>query len=276
MTSHYPTFAAIWEALPPARDFFAAQGLPMPAPEAAPADYFAALSSDALAEVGTDAATLSARFADFLAALPRLGTGAPRVASLTVRGGTGKDGRPERLDLTLVPGDVVALVGPTGSGKTSLLEAMAGLVRLQAGDIDMGGPEPSAAWAGQAPALIPGTLLDNLMAADPGVTPEAALEMAQRVGLGAALDRREAGVETMIDERGGGLSGGERRRLSLARALLKPSTLLLLDEPTADLDAVAEAEMIALIRAAAGTRTVIVATHAESLAGIADQVVRLS
>ncbi|HEY9233842.1 MAG TPA: AAA family ATPase, partial [Phenylobacterium sp.] len=63
--------------------------------------------------------------------------------------------------------------------------------------------------------------------------------------------------------------------LALARALLKPAPLLVLDEPTADLDAAAEAEIIAIIRAAAGSRTVLVATHSEQLAAAADQILRL-
>ena len=114
------------------------------------------------------------------------------------------------------------------------------------------------------------------MAAGPAVTPAAALAMATRVGLAAALQRRDDGGDTVLDERGSGLSGGERRRLSLGRALLKPAELLLLDEPTADLDAVAEAEIIALLRSVAGGRTVIVATHSEALAAAADHVVRLA
>ncbi|WP_374575268.1 ATP-binding cassette domain-containing protein [Phenylobacterium sp.] len=188
------------------------------------------------------------------------------------------------VEATCPAGGLTVLLGPTGSGKTSLLEALLGLKPLAAGDMrvdgfslaETGGFAAVAAWAGQAPALVPGSLLDNLTLAAPGVTPEAALEMARAVGLDAALARRADGAEAWIDERGGGLSGGERRRLSLARALLKPAPLLLLDEPTADLDAAAEAEIIALVRAAAGPRTVIAATHSPALADIADHVVRLA
>ena len=226
---------------------------------------------------------------------PLLERGSERVAALPAL-----DGPPEvRLEgATMTFGDIEigpvdaaypagglsAIVGPTGSGKTSLLAAILGLTPLTAGTVrvaghsleETGGFADVAAWAGQSAVFLPGALTDNLMAAAPGVTPEAALAMARRVGLGPAIDRRAQGGDTPIDERGSGLSGGERRRLALARALLKPVPLLLLDEPTADLDPVAEAEIIALIVDAARTRTVIVATHAEALAAAAQTVTRLA
>ncbi len=188
------------------------------------------------------------------------------------------------VDALFPAGGLSAIVGPTGSGKTSLLAAILGLTPLTSGTVrvnglnleDAGGFADVAAWAGQSAVFLPGTLTDNLMAAAPGVTADQALDMARRVGLGPALDRRAQGGDTPLDERGSGLSGGERRRLALARALLKPVPLLLLDEPTADLDAAAEAEIIALILDAAGTRTIIVATHAEVLAAAAQTVVRLA
>jgi ATP-binding cassette subfamily C protein CydD len=95
-------------------------------------------------------------------------------------------------------------------------------------------------------------------------------------GCGALLTRRPAGLDDQLDERGGGLSGGERRRIALARALLKPAPLLLLDEPTAHLDAAAEAALIPLIQAAARGRTTIIATHSAAVMAIADVIVRLT
>lgn len=182
----------------------------------------------------------------------------------------------EHFDLDIAPGEIVALVGPSGVGKSSLLHLLLGLAPLSAGEVEVGDLRLSrgedlvgqAAWAGQHPVVVPGMLGDNLALADPAASPERRAEAAARVGLHGDLNR-------LIDERGGGLSGGERRRLGLARALLMPAPVLLLDEPTANLDAASEREISGLIREASRGRTTLIATHSEAVAALADRVVRL-
>jgi ATP-binding cassette subfamily C protein CydD len=191
------------------------------------------------------------------------------------------------FDLDIKPGQIVALLGPSGSGKTTLLNLLLDLAPLSGGEVlvgeegvdggrlsHLGSLAPAVAWAGQAPVILPGTLADNLSLAHPGATREALEQAARAVGLDDVLDGR-GGLDAPLDERGAGLSGGERRRLGLARAMLKPAPILLLDEPTADLDAASELALLPILRAAAKGRTTLIATHSEVVAALADRVVRL-
>lgn len=169
---------------------------------------------------------------------------------------------------------MVALTGPTGSGKTSLLAALAGQVPPATGTRTVLAAD-AIAWAAQHPLLLPGTLRDNLALAAPDATDADLRAAIDRVGLAPMLARRGAGLDLPLDHRGSGLSGGERRRLGLARALLADRPLLLADEPTADLDADSAAAITALLRTLAAERAVIVATHDPRLIAAADAEVTL-
>ncbi|MDR7115775.1 thiol reductant ABC exporter subunit CydD [Caulobacter sp. BE254] len=205
-----------------------------------------------------------------------------RFQAVTVTYAAGEASVFDGFDLDVAPGEVVALLGPSGSGKTTLLNLLLGLAPLSGGEVAVGDQRlshlgsiaASVAWAGQSPVILPGTLADNLALAHPGAAREDLARAARAVGLDAVLDGR-GGLDTRLDERGAGLSGGERRRLGLARALLKPAPILLLDEPTADLDAASEQALLPILRQAARGRTTLIATHSEAVAALADRVVRL-
>jgi ATP-binding cassette subfamily C protein CydD len=185
------------------------------------------------------------------------------------------------FSLDIGPGQTVALLGPSGSGKSSLLHLLLGLAPLASGRLSVDGRDAGtigslsklAAWVGQSPLIVPGTIRENIVLAKPDASSADFAEAIRGAGLGPLLFRRS--LDTILDERGGGLSGGERRRIALARALLKQAPLLLFDEPTAHLDARAERALIATIGAAGVGRTVLIATHSEALAAIADRIVRL-
>lgn len=187
------------------------------------------------------------------------------------------------FELALKPGSVTALMGASGSGKTTLLNLLLGLAPLTDGEVwvddlpltSAGSFAPLVSWAGQAPLIAAATLADNIALARRDATPGEIAAVAGRVGLTGALATRSEGLATWLDERGGGLSGGERRRLALARALLKPAPILLLDEPTANLDTASAKALLPVIIEAARGRTTLIATHSEVLAALADRVVRL-
>jgi ATP-binding cassette subfamily C protein CydD len=225
------------------------------------------------------AATVPASSAVTLAAPPHI-----RFDHVTLRY-PGEDRAAALTDfqLDLAPGEVVALLGPSGSGKTSVLNLLLGLATPTAGVITVDGePLPAGrglaggvAWVGQSPLIMPGTIAESIALARPDATRDAILVAAMHAGLGPCLAARPRGLDTMLDERGSGLSGGERQRIALARALLKPVPILLLDEPTAHLDAEAEAALAQTIAHAARGRTTLIATHSARLAAIGDRIVRL-
>ncbi|WP_242186881.1 thiol reductant ABC exporter subunit CydD [Sphingomonas sp. CARO-RG-8B-R24-01] len=215
----------------------------------------------------------------------RAGDGPPRLTfdRVTIRYPGTDHAALENLTLDIAPGEIIALTGPSGSGKSSLLHLLLGLAPLSAGRVEIDGqtlpPDASlaamAAWSGQAPLLLPGTIADNIALSDPGAHPDAIAQVAAMTGLMPVLGRRRGGLHAQLDARGSGLSGGERRRIGLARAMLKRGPLLLLDEPTAHLDRGAETAMIATIRHACRGRTVLIATHSPALAAIAGRVIAL-
>lgn len=184
-------------------------------------------------------------------------------------------------DLTIGPGDSLALMGPSGSGKTTLLRILAGLDQPESGAVVLDGVSLDAAtgaawrrrigWMPQAPHFVNASLRHNIGFGDgirPGVIATTRLE-----GVIAGLPR---GALTRLGERGAGLSGGEARRVTLARALNPAPDVLLADEPTADLDAqTAQAIAEGLLDFARAGGTLIVATHDPALAARLGRTVRL-
>lgn len=174
-------------------------------------------------------------------------------------------------------GKLTVLSGPSGAGKSSLLHALLALAPVAEGNIEIDGRplgpnglQGAVSWAGQATMFLPGTLADNIRLSHPKASDAQVEAAASSVGLTTLVASRAAGLQTPIDPRGSGLSGGERRRVGMARAVLRDAPLWLLDEPTADLDAQSAADITHLIREAAKGRTVLLVTHDADIAALAD------
>lgn len=183
------------------------------------------------------------------------------------------------VNLHIHAGEVLALVGPSGSGKSSLLHGLAGFIQPEAGTIRLFGQPPgqqAVAWMGQRPFLIKGSWADNLRLTAPEATPAAMQHALAAVGLSALLAAQPQGLDSPLGEGGRGLSGGQAQRLALARVWLSNAQLVLLDEPTASLDEQSEAEVIDALQTLASIgRTLIIATHHPALMQMANRVVRL-
>jgi ATP-binding cassette, subfamily C, bacterial CydD len=189
------------------------------------------------------------------------------------------------VDLELEPGETVALTGPSGGGKSTipallLLLAQPAAGRVTAGGVDLAGCDPVAwraqvAWVPQRPTLFRGSVADNIRLGDEAAGDSAVREAAVSAGADAFVRELPDGYETVVGDGGRPLSAGQVRRIALARAFLRDAPLVILDEPTADLDP-ASAELVgdAVERLLDG-RTVLLITHRAELEARADRVVRL-
>ncbi|MFP4208828.1 MAG: thiol reductant ABC exporter subunit CydD [Wenzhouxiangella sp.] len=202
----------------------------------------------------------------------------------------GFPGRPavlKGIDLEVGAGERLLITGPSGSGKTTLLGLIAGFAEPDLGTIRIDGQDLSRfsseqlarirGYLGQHPLLLPTTLAENIRLADPEADDGQVADAAVRAGLGGFIDQLPDGLATAVGQDGFGLSGGQARRIALARVLLKPYPLLLLDEPTASLDEATGDEIWQTLDIAlkAVPMTVICISHSERARTWADRAVVL-
>lgn len=206
------------------------------------------------------------------------------ISNLTIHTETGR-AIVEDLALSLTPGRHLALMGQSGAGKSTLARAIARLIDHR-GTIALDG-RPLALIAEaqlrrrvtfitQKPRIFHGTIADNIGFAAPGATSRAIRAAAARACVTAFTDALPEGLDTLVGAGGEGLSGGQVQRVGLARLFLTDPGLIILDEPTAHLDPETEARVLDAIFAFAENRTLIVLTHAHTVASRADTVMTLA
>jgi ATP-binding cassette, subfamily C, bacterial CydD len=189
------------------------------------------------------------------------------------------------LDLDLAPGETVALVGGSGAGKSTVAALLLGLLgpsggRISVGGVDLADCDPASwrrwlAWVPQRPALLRGTVADNIRVGEATAPDERVAEAARLAGAHGFVQALPRGYETVVGDGGRPLSVGESRRIALARAFVRGAPLVVLDEPTADLDP-ASAELVGeAIDRLRRSRTLLLIAHRPELARRADRVVRL-
>ncbi|MCE7507925.1 type I secretion system permease/ATPase [Alloalcanivorax xenomutans] len=188
----------------------------------------------------------------------------------------------------LMPGEVLGVVGPSGSGKSSLARALVGLWPPRAGKVRLDGADlhgwpadelgPAIGYLPQEVDLFAGTVAENIARFGEltGGAQQAVIDAARRAGVHDMILRLPQGYDTVLGEDGGGLSGGQKQRVALARALYGEPALLVLDEPNANLDDVGEAALAETLKAwKAQGRTVVLITHRAAVLAVTDKVLVL-
>jgi ATP-binding cassette subfamily B protein len=170
----------------------------------------------------------------------------------------------EGISFDVARGETIAFVGPSGSGKTTLVKLLVGLYRPQTGhiyyngtredEIEIDGLRERIGFVTQDAQLFSGSIRENLLFVSPNATDEECMDVLRQASVESLLARAEKGLDTVIGEGGVKVSGGEKQRLSIARALLRKPQLLVFDEATSSLDSLTEEEISQTIRDVAGSR----------------------
>jgi len=244
----------------------------------------------------TDGLAVAERMLELLERPPAIGSGgrlvppSPRAAPVRFEAVSfAYPSRPEpvldRFEFELQPAETVALVGQSGAGKTTVARLLLRLAEPSSGRISVGGIDLAecrtelwrrlVAWVPQQPTIFRGTVADNIRLGDERASDRAVRDAAALAGAARFVQELPSGYDTLVGDGGRPLSSGERRRIALARAFVRDAPLVVLDEPTADLDRTSAdvvAEAVERLRAG---RTVLLIAHRPELVAHADRVVLL-
>ncbi|MDP3008988.1 MAG: thiol reductant ABC exporter subunit CydD [Methylococcales bacterium] len=172
------------------------------------------------------------------------------------------------INLHIHQGEKIALVGASGAGKTTLLNLLLGFETVSAGNLWLNGETLNRnnathimAYVGQNAYIFYGSIADNIALANANATAEQIHAAAHAAGVTEFSDQLPQGLQTLVGERGYGLSGGQVQRIAVARAFLKNAEIIVLDEPTANLDKVTKIQLLAMIAELFNDKTIIIASH---------------
>jgi thiol reductant ABC exporter CydD subunit len=238
-----------------------------------------------LLDLGDAASARDDRLQGRLDVAPDLATAPIRFASVSFRYPSRSVDVLRDVELELHPGEAVALTGPSGGGKSTLLSLLLRFAEPSSGRIlvgadDLAGVDATewrtrTALVPQHPTLFRGTIADNIRLGDDSAEDERVRRAAELAAAHDFVVRLRDGYDTVVGDGGRSLSTGQCRRLALARAFLRDAPLVLLDEPTADLDPVSAGLVLDAIERLRVGRTVLLVAHAPELAACADRVVRV-
>ena len=184
------------------------------------------------------------------------------------------------------PGEIVALVGPSGEGKTTMIRLILGLVRPQDGSVEIitcdglsveanANTRPLFAYVPQGNTMLSGTIADNMRMVRPDASDEEIIEALKIACAWDFVEKMPDGIDSVVRERGRGLSEGQGQRIAIARAILRDAPILLLDEATSALDVTTERQVLRNIVQQKPNKTCIVTTHRPSVLNLCQRVYRV-
>ncbi|WP_216404802.1 thiol reductant ABC exporter subunit CydC [Arcanobacterium phocae] len=218
--------------------------------------------------------------------MPELSAQAPLIATDLVAGWPGGPDVTTPISLSISPGKKLAIVGPSGIGKSTLLSSLAGLIAPHSGSVTLDSYAVSdiartslsqhISFTAEDAHIFDTSIVENLRVSRADVSSDEALKLLKRAGLSSWLQDLPDGVDTELGANATTISGGERRRLLLARALASPASILLLDEPGEHLDpATADALIRDILSTADDEKTIVLVTHRLSPLDAADHIIML-